>query len=217
MKQKLGLGCSLLGHPRFLLLDEPGVGVDPISRRELMKMVRGLAQDGITILWSTSYLDEAEHFDTVLVLDEGKLLYAGPPANLTKTVAGDAFFVQRTRLAPRPLLRSILKSGIPVTDAVIWGNQVRVVIQDKAVQKKFARYLKPTSARFEDAVINRLGGCPLNVSEVAQNVSVSSGKAVVIEARHLTKRYGSFTAAQDITFQIKRGEIFGLVGAQWRR
>lgn len=76
MKQKLGLGCSLLGHPRFLLLDEPGVGVDPISRRELMKMVRGLAQDGITILWSTSYLDEAEHFDTVLVLDEGKLLYA---------------------------------------------------------------------------------------------------------------------------------------------
>lgn len=161
MKQKLGLGCSLLGHPRFLLLDEPGVGVDPISRRELMKMVRGLAQDGITILWSTSYLDEAEHFDTVLVLDEGKLLYAGPPANLTKTVAGDAFFVQRTRLAPRPLLRSILKSGIPVTDAVIWGNQVRVVIQDKAVQKKFARYLKPTSARFEDAVINRLGGCPL--------------------------------------------------------
>ena len=212
MKQKLGLGCSLLGHPRFLLLDEPGVGVDPISRRELMKMVRGLAQDGITILWSTSYLDEAEHFDTVLVLDEGKLLYAGPPANLTKTVAGDAFFVQRTRLAPRPLLRSILKSGIPVMDAVIWGNQVRVVIQDKAVQKKFARYLKPTSARFEDAVINRLGGCPLNVSEVAQNVSVSSGKAVVIEARHLTKRYGSFTAAQDITFQIKRGEIFGLLG-----
>lgn len=212
MKQKLGLGCSLLGHPRFLLLDEPGVGVDPISRRELMKMVRGLAQDGITILWSTSYLDEAEHFDTVLVLDEGKLLYAGPPADLTKTVAGDAFFVQRTRLAPRPLLRSILKSGIPVTDAVIWGNQVRVVIQDKAVQKKFARYLKPTSARFEDAVINRLGGCPLNVSEVAQNVSVSSGKAVVIEARHLTKRYGSFTAAQDITFQIKRGEIFGLLG-----
>ena len=212
MKQKLGLGCSLLGHPRFLLLDEPGVGVDPISRRELMKMVRGLAQDGITILWSTSYLDEAEHFDTVLVLDEGKLLYAGPPANLTKTVAGDAFFVQGTRLAPRPLLRSILKSGIPVMDAVIWGNQVRVVIQDKAVQKKFARYLKPTSARFEDAVINRLGGCPLNVSEVAQNVSVSPGKAVVIEARHLTKRYGSFTAAQDITFQIKRGEIFGLLG-----
>lgn len=212
MKQKLGLGCSLLGHPRFLLLDEPGVGVDPISRRELMKMVRGLAQDGITILWSTSYLDEAEHFDTVLVLDEGKLLYAGPPADLTKTVAGDAFFVQGTRLAPRPLLRSILKSGIPVMDAVIWGNQVRVVIQDKAVQKKFARYLKPTSARFEDAVINRLGGCPLNVSEVAQNVSVSSGKAVVIEARHLTKRYGSFTAAQDITFQIKRGEIFGLLG-----
>lgn len=78
--------------------------------------------------------------------------------------------------------------------------------------KKICPLFKADIRRFEDAVINRLGGCPLNVSEVAQNVSVSSGKAVVIEARHLTKRYGSFTAAQDITFQIKRGEIFGLLG-----
>lgn len=212
MKQKLGLGCSLLGHPRFLLLDEPGVGVDPISRRELMKMVRGLVKDGITVLWSTSYLDEAEHFDTVLLLDGGKLLYAGKPAQLTKTVAGDAFLTQQVRLAPRPLLRRILKSGEPVVDAVIWGNRVRLVIKDKDVQRKFARYLKPIPARFEDAVINRLGGCPLNASEVARNISVPAGREIVIEARHLTKMYGSFTAAHNISFKIKRGEIFGLLG-----
>ena len=59
MKQKLGLACALLGEPELLVLDEPGVGVDPISRRELMKMVRELNQNQMTILWSTSYLDEA--------------------------------------------------------------------------------------------------------------------------------------------------------------
>ena len=79
MKQKLGLACALLGKPKFLLLDEPGVGVDPISRRELMKMVRNLSAD-MTILWSTSYLDEAENFDEVILFNEGKLIYKGVPS-----------------------------------------------------------------------------------------------------------------------------------------
>ena len=83
MKQKLGLACALLGKPKFLLLDEPGVGVDPISRRELMKMVRNLAQNNMTILWSTSYLDEAEGFDEVMLFNEGKMIYNGIPSMLT--------------------------------------------------------------------------------------------------------------------------------------
>jgi len=62
MKQKLGLACTLLGTPELLLLDEPSVGVDPISRRELIKMVKELAVEGMTILWSTAYLDEAHSF-----------------------------------------------------------------------------------------------------------------------------------------------------------
>lgn len=88
MKQKLGLACSLLGKPEFLLLDEPSVGVDPISRRELMKMVRSLAGEGTTILWSTSYLDEAFSFDTALVLNEGKIIYHGKPHELDTTNKG---------------------------------------------------------------------------------------------------------------------------------
>lgn len=82
MKQKLGLACSLLGKPELLLLDEPSVGVDPISRRELMKMVRGLQDEGITILWSTAYLDEALSFDECIVLNEGKVIYNGVPHDL---------------------------------------------------------------------------------------------------------------------------------------
>lgn len=69
MKQKLGLACTLIGSPQVLLLDEPGVGVDPISRRELWRMVHSLADDGMLILWSTSYLDEAEQCREVLLLN----------------------------------------------------------------------------------------------------------------------------------------------------
>ena len=86
MKQKLGLACALLKKPRLLLLDEPGVGVDPISRRELWKMVEDLTKEGIGVVWSTAYLDEAEACDRVLLLNQGKLLFAGTPAELTARV-----------------------------------------------------------------------------------------------------------------------------------
>lgn len=85
MKQKLGLACVLLGNPEFLLLDEPSVGVDPISRRDLMKMVREMITPDTTVLWATAYLDEAHSFDTAVVLDRGKCIYAGKPDELAKT------------------------------------------------------------------------------------------------------------------------------------
>lgn len=88
MKQKLGLACTLLGTPELLLLDEPSVGVDPISRRELIKMVRELATEGMTILWSTAYLDEAHSFDSCIVLDKGKIIYNGLPHELSETSEG---------------------------------------------------------------------------------------------------------------------------------
>ena len=85
MKQKLGLACTLLGNPEFLLLDEPSVGVDPISRRDLMKMVRDMITPQTTVLWSTAYLDEAHSFDTSVVIDNGKVIYEGKPHDLAPT------------------------------------------------------------------------------------------------------------------------------------
>lgn len=85
MKQKLGLACTLLGTPEFLLLDEPSVGVDPISRRDLMKMVREMISPETTVLWSTAYLDEVHSFDTAVVLDKGKVIYDGKPHDLAST------------------------------------------------------------------------------------------------------------------------------------
>lgn len=79
MKQKLGLACALLKKPKLLLLDEPTVGVDPISRRELWDMMRKILDPEMTIIWSTAYLDEAEKCDQILLLNEGKLLFFGKP------------------------------------------------------------------------------------------------------------------------------------------
>src|SRR5258708_37959133 len=77
MKQKLGLACALLGRPRLLLLDEPSVGVDPISRRELWKMVHELVAQGMAVVWSTAYLDEAQLCAEVVPVNDGRLRFSG--------------------------------------------------------------------------------------------------------------------------------------------
>lgn len=154
MKQKLGLACTLLGTPELLLLDEPSVGVDPISRRELIKMVRELAVEGMTILWSTAYLDEAHNFDTCMVLNEGKIIYSGLPHELS-----------------------------------------------------------PTTAGFEEKVIELMGGFNAEPSQLAEKFELKEdNNEYVIEALDLVKKYGDFYAVKNNTFHIKKGEIFGLLG-----
>eukprot|EP01083_Nonionella_stella_P132384 402489_1 len=94
---------------KVLLLDEPGVGVDPISRRELWQMVHELAGEGMLILWSTSYLDEAEQCRDVLLMNEGELLYQGEPKALTQTMAGRSFLMTSPHEGNRKLLQRALK------------------------------------------------------------------------------------------------------------
>lgn len=213
MKQKLGLACALLGEPKFLVLDEPGVGVDPISRRDLMKMVRNLNKNGnMTILWSTSYLDEAESFDEVILLNEGKILYNGIPSNLTKTMEGDVFHIDGVNINNRTLLRKILQSKEKIIDVVIEAQTLRLVTKDEKIKNKFKDNLKPIKPRFEDAVINILGGIPLGESKLSKTTNIKTNIDYVIEADNLTKVFGNFTAAKNITFKIKKGEIFGLLG-----
>lgn len=220
MKQKLGLACALISTPTLLLLDEPSVGVDPISRRELWKMVYELIEEGITVVWSTSYLDEAERCDKVLLLNEGSVLFNGPPQDLTDAVRGRVFRLTNIESNRRQLLFKVLQEE-NVVDGVIQGRDLRVVAKNGTPQamdvmafgQRGALDIIPAEPRFEDAFIDILGGGPKGLSVLAENTPpIRESAEVVIQAMGLTKKFGSFTAADDITFNIHSGEIFGLLG-----
>ncbi len=220
MKQKLGLACTLVGDPKVLLLDEPGVGVDPISRRELWQMVHELAGDGMLILWSTSYLDEAEQCRDVLLMNEGKLLYQGEPTALTQTMAGRSFLVSSPQENNRRLLQRALK--LPqVSDGVIQGKSVRLILKKDARIEEVQQHgdmpplqVADTAPRFEDAFIDLLGGAGTAESPLGAIIHRVDGskEETVIEAQSLTKKFGDFAATDHVDFQVKRGEIFGLLG-----
>jgi ABC-2 type transport system ATP-binding protein len=222
MKQKLGLACVLLGNPRLLLLDEPSVGVDPISRRELWRMVNELAASGMSVVWSTSYLDEAERCPHILLMSGGKLLYAGAPQELTARMSGRSVQIGAVAGNRRALLQRALR--IPeVMDGVIQGNRIRLVLRDAARAPDLAAldagpeaWLRPTEPRLEDAFIDILGGGPGGESKLAQVMNpvilAEERREAVIEAVNLTKRFGAFTAASAVSFRVHQGEIFGLLG-----
>ncbi|MCB2055580.1 MAG: ATP-binding cassette domain-containing protein, partial [Geminicoccaceae bacterium] len=212
MKQKLGLACALLRRPRLLLLDEPSVGVDPISRRELWSMVHELTADGIGVLWSTAYLDEAEKCERVLLLNEGALLFDGPPGALSSRVAGRVFLVEDVPGRKREVLAEALADPALI-DGVIQGRALRLVLRDAGAKPAVEGVFRPAAPRFEDGFVDVLGGGPGGRSRLAGAMeSRPPGGEVVIRARGLTRRFGDFTAARDITFDIERGEIFGLLG-----
>jgi ABC-2 type transport system ATP-binding protein len=216
MKQKLGVACALLKQPKLLLLDEPSVGVDPVSRRELWDMVKALIGEGVGVLWSTAYLDEAERCDTVYLLHEGKLLHAGPPDELTQRVAGRVFRVPVAPDQRRTVLRKALDQK-SVMDGVIQGASVRLLMRDaKPGQSVLGDLTDRASAvkpRFEDAYVDVLGGGPPGTSLLAAAYArVPDTDKPVIVAEGLTKAFGDFTAADDIRFAVHRGQIFGLLG-----
>jgi len=232
MKQKLGLACTLVHPPELLLLDEPSVGVDPISRRELWQIVLRLTSGGMSVVWSTAYQDEAERCDEVIVLHEGQVLAAGRPAALLEPVRGRSFAMavppmQRRRAAHRA------KSLPGVLDAVVQGSSVRVLMAEGARCPEpreivpeadgLPDRLTPVAARFEDAFIallyeqertkgtmSRVSTADVGFASVRTERTAPDG--AVIEIRDLTRVFGDFRAVDRVSFEVARGEIFGLLG-----
>ncbi|MEB2284838.1 MAG: multidrug ABC transporter ATP-binding protein [Polyangiaceae bacterium UTPRO1] len=219
MKQKLGLACALMARPRVLLLDEPGVGVDPVSRQDLWRMVQALTDEGIAVVWSTAYLDEAERCESVLLLNEGRLLFDGPPGDLTAQLKGRSFRLENVGVRRRALLTEAL--DLPsVSDGVIQGAGVRLVLREgadrapvQALAEQAQVELAQVPARFEDAFIDLLGGGPGGTSILAERLPpVELGSDIAVSCRNLTKRFGDFTATDNVSFEVHKGEIFGLLG-----
>jgi len=222
MKQKLGLACTLVRAPQLLLLDEPTVGVDPLSRRELWQIVyRQVQEAGMSVLLSTAYLDEAERCDEVILMHQGKVLGQGEPADFSRSVAGRTFQVSAAGVSHRHL-QARLSRATGVLDALIEGEAVRLVMETATEPKPEALLpgqeniqITAVEPRFEDAFIARLktqrdmGNAALTLH---RKVTAGAGDEV-IRVQDLQRRFGDFIAVNNISFSVRRGEIFGLLGA----
>ncbi|MFN2446891.1 MAG: ABC transporter ATP-binding protein [Vicinamibacterales bacterium] len=127
MKQKLALACTLVHEPTVILLDEPTTGVDPVSRRELWKLLSQFLADGITILMSTPYLDEAERCARVALLHEGRLIALDEPGRLRSSIAGTLFDMSLTE--PRDAVRA-LRTRAGLTSVQVFGDRVHVWLDE---------------------------------------------------------------------------------------
>ena len=230
MKQKLGLSCSLLAEPKILLLDEPTVGVDPLSRRELWRILRDMRdRTGMTVLVSTAYLDEAEAADRTILISSGRLIAEGDPRELARETEGRTWLARagderRTLALARTLMREVRAANprAPWLDAVPHGNAVNLLSPEDArsgaSEESFRTLpegtkLSSRTPALEDAY------CALTFPRADRTDSlrilppayaVQEPEAVV--ARSISRRFGSFTAVEDTSFSVKKGEIFGPLG-----
>jgi pyoluteorin transport system ATP-binding protein len=228
MKQKLGLACTLVRQPDLLLLDEPTVGVDPLSRRELWEIVHSLVDEqGLTVLLSTSYLDEAERCNHVVVLHQGKVLAQGAPQDVSGVAAG------RVWLADPPADQSArgwqarLLDEPAVVDAVPDGGRVRIVLADQDGSRPIQGAghqtpdvlanltANPVAPCFEDgfmALLRRTAEHERDALIALDRPIEARREAAAVRVNDLVRRFGAFTAVNHVSFEVRRGELFGLLG-----
>jgi ABC-2 type transport system ATP-binding protein len=123
MKQKLALSCALVHQPEVLLLDEPTFGVDPVSRRDLWLIVHDMVAEGVTVVVSTAYMDEAERFDRLALLADGRMLALDTPENLQAALAGEILSLEVDR--PREA-RRVLAALPSVRRSAVFGDRIHV-------------------------------------------------------------------------------------------
>jgi ABC-2 type transport system ATP-binding protein len=186
-------------------------------------MVRELSRSGMTVVWSTAYLDEAELCDEVHLMAQGEIKASGPPKELMGQMQGRCLQITGIEGNRRALLKRALAAP-EVMDGAIQGNNVRLVLRHvgappclEALQAGQQAHLVEVAPRLEDAFISILGGGPGGESALAAVLPQAElppevDPDAVIVARSLTKRFGDFAATDDVSFTVSRGEIFGLLG-----
>jgi len=228
MKQKLGLACTLVRSPELLLLDEPTVGVDPLSRRELWEIVAHLVtEEGLTVLLSTAYLDEAERCSRAIILHQGRVLSQGTPADVAALAAGHSFVAFPPPGQSARSLQARLLDQTDIVDAVPDAGRVRFVRgAGPAAGADTAPAAKPQDdlsglridsvpPRFEDGFMMLLA--QRTDAERTRAITIAHpyehhGDEPVVRVRQLLKKFGAFTAVDCIDFEVRRGQIFGLLG-----
>ena len=247
MKQKLALVAALLTQPRLLLLDEPTTGVDPVSRREFWALLNQLHHEGLTIVVSTPYMDEAEYATRIAFLDNGRISSVGTRQEI---VASYDRPLLEIRTSNRLQVRALLEPMPEIDDLSLFGTvlhargahgtgdelltRVRTALRDVVAEED----VEPLQPSLEDVFV--LGSEPptepvprgssefLGVprpSEVApatprnseeseepEELAAREGARVVVSVRNVTRQFGTFTAVDNVSFDLPRGKVFGFLG-----
>jgi len=228
MKQKLALACALVPEPRVLLLDEPTTGVDPVSRREFWDALAHLSAEGLTILVATPYLDEAERCHTVALTYEGKIHLIGAPAELRQTLHAKRLELRTSEI--REAEKIIIDLSGPeheILDAQRFGDRFDLLAHEPERAKQIVserlreahipfdeiRVDEPTLENTFVATLRNLGEQPHEVPFPRRHDHSQLRGQTAIGAHHLIKTFGSFTAVNDVSLEIKYGEVYGLLGA----
>jgi ABC-2 type transport system ATP-binding protein len=223
MKQKLGLACTLVRSPDLLLLDEPSVGVDPLSRRDLWKIIQQLVdEENLSVIVSTAYMDEAERCARVFVMHQGNVLAEGSPQTLRERARGLTYTAQPPAGTPaRELQAHLIDAQALIIDAVPQGGAVRFIRDSQASIEAIADLIEhascePRTEELEDAFMMLLRehhqGENSNAAPSITTTTNDSTDKPVIVVRDLVRKFGDFTAVASTSFDVKRGEIFGLLG-----
>ncbi|MFH0725346.1 MAG: ATP-binding cassette domain-containing protein [Pseudomonadota bacterium] len=228
MKQKLQLVCALIHTPRVLLLDEPTNGVDPVSRRDFWRILYRLLKENVSILVTTAYLDEAERCDRIALMNQGKIIATGTPDDIKSRMTGRILAIRSD--AARKIHR-LLRTEPAALSVNVFGNRVHIVCEDIdemaiRIHERITEAglphdeIKEVPPSLEDVFVSVLGKSGETSKKEATEAGSkppdsvrsrrSAGIAVTVE--HLTRRFGAFTAVNDVSFEVPRGEIFGFLG-----
>jgi ABC-2 type transport system ATP-binding protein len=222
MRKKLALCTNLIHQPPLLLLDEPGLGVDPLSRRELWRMLEASRGRGVTIVFSTSYMDEAERADRVAFLDRGQMVAVGTPRELRSRAAGATFRVARDR---RAVAEPALRASPDTLGIQRQMGELRITLRpgsglarELAAARAGANTLNPVPPSLEDAFLvlrTDAGGAarPALPEAPPRTAPGPLSRDASIRTDRLTRRFDAFVAVDRVSLEVRPGEIFGLLGA----
>ena len=223
MKQKLGLICTLIHEPEFAILDEPTTGVDPVSRRDFWAILAELIHTkGMTALVSTAYMDEAARFHRLSFLSEGKVLAAGTPGEVLRRVPGSIVSFEAA-----PQLKAVAQLKRRYEQVEAFGPRLHVFTTEtdrsqavKGVESSLGEMtpneVQVSEPELEDVFVALLfrQATPHEAFALPRPTALRTRPSgLAIEARDLVRDFGQFRAVDRVSFEVKPGEIFGLLGA----